>query len=163
MPCFLGIDCGLASTGVGIITSDGRRHTYVHHSVIQTKAATPMAERLKCIYDELIAVIDTYSPVRACVEKIYFARNVSSAMPVAQARGVVLLSLARKHITIDEISPLMIKKMIIGSGGADKEQIEKMVGLLLGIDTGGMEDHCTDALAMAVCSVHLNGIPGVYS
>lgn len=154
----LGVDPGLASTGWGLVEGDGRRLKYLAHGTIVTKSKDPMPERLLKIYLSIQEVIARYQPRGIALETLYFMKNVTSALPVAQARGVVILAGAEKALTYSEFSPNEIKQSVVGNGRADKKQVESMVRLLLGEIPGKSTDHAMDALAAAVCSIHQGGL-----
>ncbi len=158
MPPILGIDPGLAHAGWGIIVHDGIRSRYIAHGVIKTDSKAPMADRLLCLYDGLSSVIKEYRPATAGIETLYFAKNVSSAMPVAEARGALILCLARHGVTVSEYTPLQIKQAVVGNGRAEKHQVQSMVALLLKLKEIPRPDHAADALAAALCHAHTGGL-----
>ena len=151
----LGIDPGTAILGYGLVREhyDGSLQA-VGFDVIRTPAKTPMPRRLQSIHDELKAVIDQHQPDRAAVEELFFSRNVTTAITVAQARGVVLLTLQNAGLPIAEYKPNIIKQSISGYGGADKTQMQEMVRLLLGLDKIPRPDDAADALAVAITDLH---------
>ena len=153
----LGVDPGLAETGFGIIDAGASKLVYVTHGVISTPADMNPGMRLQCIYDKLAAVIKKYSPAEAGIENLYFAKNITSALPVAQARGVVLLLLSQKELFAEGYSPLVIKKAIVGHGRADKNQVQEMVSFLLHLKEIPRPDHAADALAAAICHANIRG------
>lgn len=150
----LGIDPGLAQTGWGVIDSDGARHRHIGHGTVKTSSSEEPGQRLLELYNELTSIITSYKPVGMGIETLYFVKNITSAMPVAQARGVVILTAAQAGITIGEFSPVTIKQSVVGAGGADKAQVQEMVRLLLGLSEIPKPDHAADALAAAVTFVH---------
>jgi crossover junction endodeoxyribonuclease RuvC len=147
----IGVDPGLASTGWGVIDYDGRRIAYIAHGCIETGADRPRADRLFSIYREFRTVLETYGPAEAAVETLYFARNVSSAMAVAEARGVLCMALAERDLPVREFTPNTIKRTVTGLGGADKRQIQDLVRLILGLQEVPSPDHAADALGAAIC------------
>lgn len=147
----MGVDPGLASTGWGVVDADGSRQRHVDHGVIKTPAHTPIGERLKSIYLEVEQLIERFGPAEAGIESLYFARNATSAIPVAQARGVVFLAFALAHVPSFEYPPQAIKQSIVGQGRADKSQVQELVRVLLGLGTIPRPDHAADALAAALC------------
>ncbi|HUX12164.1 MAG TPA: crossover junction endodeoxyribonuclease RuvC [Spirochaetia bacterium] len=151
MKRIIGIDPGLANTGFGILDVDGSRYIYRHHGVISTRSSGGVGERLLLIYDSLVEIIEKFSPVEAGVESLYFARNITSAIPVAQARGIVLLALEQAHVHAAEYPPQAIKQAIVGSGRAEKRQVQELVSVLLGLSEIPRPDHAADALAAAIC------------
>lgn len=150
----IGIDPGLASTGWGIVDDANGRYRYVAHGVITTAASMDHPERLLRIHAELEAVLDLYSPSEAGMETLYFAKNVSSAMAVAEARGVAVLTLARRSIPLGEYTPQGIKQAVVGVARAEKHQVQDAVRLLLGLREIPKPDHAADALAAAVTRIN---------
>ena len=151
----LGIDPGTAILGFGFVREhrDGSLEA-VHFGVIRTKAETPMSARLLRIHQELQNLVATYRPDRAGVEELFFARNVTTAITVAQARGVVLMTLREAGITIAEYKPNIVKQSVTGYGGADKAQMQEMVRLLLDLDEVPRPNDAADALAVAITDIH---------
>ncbi|MCY3574995.1 MAG: crossover junction endodeoxyribonuclease RuvC [Chloroflexi bacterium] len=151
----LGIDPGTATLGYGLVRElpDGSLQM-VDYGVIRTAAGTPMAERLQTIYTELRGIIAAHRPDRAGVEELFFARNVSTAITVAQARGVVLLALQEAGLSIAEHKPNAVKMAVCGYGGADKAQMQDMVRLLLELEETPRPDDAADALAVAIADLH---------
>jgi crossover junction endodeoxyribonuclease RuvC len=151
----LGLDPGTATIGFGLVEerNDGSLQA-VHYGVITTTPDMPMWERLKVIYDDVQGLVDTYKPDHAGVEELFFARNVTTAITVAQGRGVILLALANAGIPISEYKPNTIKQSISGYGGAKKPQMQEMVRMLLGLDSIPKPDDAADALAVAITDIH---------
>ncbi|MAS34178.1 MAG: crossover junction endodeoxyribonuclease RuvC [Anaerolineaceae bacterium] len=158
----LGIDPGTATVGFGLVRelSDSSLEA-VHYGVITTPPGIPMHERLKQIYDELTQLIETYQPDHAGVEELFFARNVTTAITVAQGRGVILLALTNADLPIAEYKPNMIKQSISGYGGADKRQMQEMVRMLLGLEEMPKPDDAADALAVAITDIHSSRYTGL--
>ncbi len=155
----IGIDPGLAATGWGVIVSTGRDYRHLAHGTIRTAASSSIGERLSHIYCQLREVVQKYRPESAGVESLYFARNVTSAIPVAQARGVLLLLLHEQGVSCTEYPPQFIKRIIADDGRATKEQVREMVGLLLQDNVlPAMSTHAVDAIAAALCYCH-NRLP----
>ncbi|MDR2071238.1 MAG: crossover junction endodeoxyribonuclease RuvC, partial [Treponema sp.] len=150
----IGVDPGLAASGWGVIEFDNLRLRYIAHGCIETKADCPRVERLFFIYREFCSVLETYLPGESAVETLYFGRNVTSAIAVAESRGVLSLALAQKGLLVREYTPNIIKQAVVGGGKADKRQIQEMVRLLLGLDAIPKPDHSADALASAICCAH---------
>lgn len=153
----VGIDPGLASTGWGVVESDGTRYRYRAHGVIATPARTPVGIRLRTIFHELQSIISVYEPDAAGVESLFFAKNATSAIPVAQARGVVYLALSLAEVPTFDYPPQAIKQAIVGQGRAEKHQVQELVRVLLGLGEIPSPDHAADALAAAIC--HLANAP----
>lgn len=154
MTTILGIDPGLAKTGYGIIRKERDSLLYVTHGFFETKAGRPPGERLEAVYDMVRELIRLHKPDEAGVESLYFAKNITSALPVAQAKGVVLLALAQEHIPTFEYAPQEIKLAIVGAGRAEKHQVQELVKVLLGLKEVPSPDHASDALAAAICHAH---------
>lgn len=149
----IGIDPGLTKTGFGIIDdADGIR--CVRYGVITTPSDARLHIRIQTIFHEIQEILDTHKPDELSIERLFFSRNVSSAIEVSHARGVVLLAAAEYGIEVFEYTPNQIKQAMTGSGRADKKQMQKMVGMLLGIDEKIPVD-AADALAAAICHAHL--------
>lgn len=149
----LGIDPGLASTGWGVVEVTGSRYRHIAHGVITTAPRQPVGERLLKLSLEIKSVIEAHRPAQAGVESLYFARNATSAIPVAQARGVVLLALTELGVPNHEYPPQAIKQAIVGQGRAEKAQVQELVKLLLGLEEPPRPDHASDALAAAICHI----------
>ncbi|MDR1470528.1 MAG: crossover junction endodeoxyribonuclease RuvC [Spirochaetaceae bacterium] len=153
----LGIDPGLASTGWGVIEAAGNRVRHVEHGTIETGAEMPHSKRLAAIYDGVRAVIEKHKPDEAAIETLYFARNVTSALTVSEARGVVLLALEQAGLPVFEARPDDIKKAVVGIGRAEKAQVQEMVKILLALDELPKPDHAADALGAAICAANNRG------
>lgn len=150
----LGIDPGLASTGFGVIDLTEGRLRCVRYGVITTDGGHSPGARLAVIFDTITELAREYRPTAAGVESLYFTKNITSAIPVAQARGVVLLALARLSIDTREFTPQQIKQAVVGHGGADKEQVSQLVRIVLGMTEAPRPDHAADALAAAIARAH---------
>jgi crossover junction endodeoxyribonuclease RuvC len=148
----LGIDPGTATTGYGLVreTAEGN-FTVVEYGVILTPAGMPMEKRLLLLYQRLIELLLLHRPDAGAVEKLFFSRNVTTAIAVGQARGVVLLALAQQGLAAAEYTPMEVKQAITGYGGADKHQIQMMVQAILGMSEVPRPDDAADALAIAMC------------
>lgn len=146
----LGIDPGTGILGFGVIEADHGKFQIVDGGVIRTPVKEDDAVRLQTIYDELTDIIAQTKPEAMSVEKLFFARNVTTAMTVAQARGVVLLCGMQSQLTIHEYTPMQIKQAITGYGKADKKQMQEMVKVLLQLDQIPKPDDAADALAAAI-------------
>ena len=144
----LGIDPGLASTGWGVVDFVNNRYRMVNYGVIETTPEMTHGERL-------LAVIQEYKPQEAGMETLYFARNASSAMNVAEARGVCTLCLTQNCVQLGEYTPNTIKQSVSGTASADKKIVQDYVKLLLGLETVPKPDHAADALAAAITHIHL--------
>jgi crossover junction endodeoxyribonuclease RuvC len=147
----LGIDPGLAALGWGVVDLDGARVIYRGHGCVTTKAGSDVGERLAILRDALSAVIAEYGPVEAAMESLFFSRNVSSALGVAEARGVIRLACRDAGLSMSEYGPMDVKKAATGSGRSGKEDVQAFVRLVLGLDSVPRPDHAADALAVAIC------------
>ncbi len=151
----LGIDPGTAITGFGIIKEEENGElTVLDFGVIRTSSNNSQADRLAQLYEKIKQLIILHQPDMGAVEKLFFERNVRTALNVGQARGVALLAMAQAHLQIGEYTPLEIKQAVAGYGGADKNQVQQMVRTLLGLDTVPHPDDAADALAVAICHIH---------
>jgi crossover junction endodeoxyribonuclease RuvC len=154
----LGIDPGTATTGYGLVCETPESNLKViDFGVISTPAETPMPERLLILYEQLNDLILLHRPDYGAVEKLFFQRNVTTAISVGQARGVILLALATSAISVAEYTPLEIKQSICGYGRADKHQVQEMVRALLELEKVPYPDDAADALAIAICHIHRMG------
>ena len=153
----LGVDPGLAKTGFGIIDYEKCRYNYVTHGVIETSAEEDISIRLQTIYNKLKKITSKYKPDEVSIEGIFFAKNVTSAIPVAHAKGVIHLICAQGKIPAVEYSPLTIKQTIVGNGRADKNQVQQLVKLLLKLEKVPEPDHASDGLAAAICHCNNRG------
>lgn len=151
----IGLDPGTASTGYGLVRhhSNGQLEA-ISYGVISTTAGVPMSTRLLKLFSELNVVLANFNPEAAAIEKLYFQKNVSSAISVGQALGVAMLAFAQAEIEIEEYSPKEIKLAVSGYGGADKRQIQAMVKTLLNLEKEPKPDDAADALAVAICHCH---------
>jgi crossover junction endodeoxyribonuclease RuvC len=147
----LGIDPGTGILGFGIVDVDKNgKYKMVDAGVIRTSSTQSDSTRLKIIYDELKLIINENKPTIMSVEKLFFAQNVTTAMTVSQARGVVLLLGEKSNMDLYEFTPLQIKQAMTGYGRADKKQIQEMVRVLLNLSEVPKPDDCADALAAAI-------------
>ncbi|MDR2073522.1 MAG: crossover junction endodeoxyribonuclease RuvC [Spirochaetaceae bacterium] len=153
----IGIDPGLAFTGWGIVDYEKSRLHYLAHGCIETGTAQPRAERLFFIYRQINTVLDTYNPTEAAMETLYFGQNVTSAITVAEARGVLSLAMAERNLPLAEFTPQAIKQAVVGVRRAEKEQVQEMVRIILGLPVIPRPDHAADALGVAMCLAHTPG------
>jgi crossover junction endodeoxyribonuclease RuvC len=151
----VGIDPGTATTGYGLVrdTKDGSLQV-VDYGVLLTPAGQNMPDRLVSLYKQLNELILLHQPDSGAVEKLFFQKNVRTALSVGQARGVVLLAMAQKELPIAEYTPLEIKQAVVGYGNAEKAQVQQMVKALLGLTDIPRPDDAADALAVAICHLH---------
>ncbi|MDF1500834.1 MAG: crossover junction endodeoxyribonuclease RuvC [Anaerolineales bacterium] len=151
----IGIDPGTALTGFGLVRRKRDASLeLVEYGVIRTSARQPMARRLVKIHTELVSLLERFQPTEAAVERLFFQKNVTTAISVGQARGVVMLALASVGLTIEEYTPQDIKLAVTGYGAADKGQMQRMVKTLLTMDEIPKPDDAADALAVAICHAH---------
>lgn len=149
----IGIDPGTGILGFGVVDTDGKKIQLVDGGVIRTPVKEDDAVRLQTIYDELTSIVTETKPEQMAVEKLFFSQNVTTAMTVAQARGVVLLVAMQAGLKISEYTPQQIKQALTGYGKADKKQMQEMVRAILGLKDVPKPDDCADALAAAVCHI----------
>ncbi len=147
----LGVDPGTAICGFGLIEVKNSKSKMVDAGVIRTPAKQALELRLETIYDNLNEIIQETKPDEAAVEDLFFAQNVTTAMSVSHARGVILLALIKNGIDHASYTPLQIKQAMTGYGRADKSQIQQMVKTMLGLREIPKPDDCADALAVALC------------
>ncbi|MDZ4770600.1 MAG: crossover junction endodeoxyribonuclease RuvC [Chloroflexota bacterium] len=151
----LGIDPGTAIVGYGFVREheDGTLAA-VDYGVITTPSTLPMAQRLAIIFTSLTALVQQHRPDRAAVEEMFFGKNITTAITVAQGRGVILLTLVQAGLPVHEYKPNYIKQSIAGYGGAAKPQMQEMVRMLLDLETIPRPDDAADALAIAITDIH---------
>ena len=147
----LGIDPGTATTGFGLIDKTGTKLTKLDAGVISTPKSEPMEQRLKMLFDDLTDLVKTHKPKYIAVEKLFFTNNITTAMTVSQARGVVLLVAAQQGIELAEYTPLQVKMSVTGYGQANKKQVQEMVKKILKLSSIPKPDDAADALAIAIC------------
>lgn len=150
----LGIDPGTATTGFGVVESKGSRLLHIAHGVITTPAKAPFADRLALIFERMESLLQEHQPDVVAIEKLYFARNVTTGIAVAQARGVLALAAARAKFPVGEFSPTEVKSAVTSNGRADKRQVQDMIKILLNLTTIPKPDDAADALAIAICQLH---------
>ena len=150
----LGIDPGYAIVGFGILDYDGSDFKTVEYGAILTEANTPFTERIKAIHTDMEYIFQKYKPDCMAMEKLYFNSNQKTAINVAQARGVTLLSAAKRDIPVTEYTPLQVKISITGYGRATKNQMMEMTRQLLNLAHIPKPDDAADALAVAICHGH---------
>ena len=146
----LGIDPGSIRCGYGLIEILHKGAAYVTSGTIAPSATRPLHERLKYIHEGLIAIIRNYRPDHVVVEKMFYAKSVRAAMSLGYARGIALLAAAEEGIDLHECSALEVKKSVVGYGKAEKEQVQKMVRLILNLQ-GDLSPDSADAIALALC------------
>ncbi|MFH1657230.1 MAG: crossover junction endodeoxyribonuclease RuvC [bacterium] len=148
----IGIDPGTATTGFGIIEFTApEKLKYLDHGCIKTSPSMAAAQRLLKINQELAELLKNHRPDVLAVESLYFFKNLKTAMPVSQAKGVILFTAAVKKIPIYEFTPLQVKMTLVGYGRAEKKQVQEMVKLTLNLKEIPRPDDSADALAIAIC------------
>ena len=150
----MGIDPGSKCTGCGVIDEVNNELKVVYWGSIKTKPRQSFPERLKFIYDELVAVIKEFNPDEIAVEDMFFATNVKSALKLGQTRGVAILSAVNEGKPVAEYSPLEVKQSVVGYGRAEKKQVQDMVTTLLKLNEKPDTFDASDALAVAICHIH---------
>lgn len=149
----IGIDPGTIRTGFGVVQKKGRRLIRIGSGVIRTTNKAPMEQRLLEIHEQLDQVLTMYGPEVAAVEDIFFSKNAASALKLGQARGAIIVTLARRSIPIVSYPPTLVKRSVVGTGRADKGQVSMIVKTVLGMEQIPQEDE-GDALAIAICRLN---------
>ena len=156
----LGLDPSLSCTGWGVIRSEGARLSHVANGQIRTDPAAPMAERLAALQAGVAAVIAAHQPARAAAEEVFLNKNPQSTLKLAQARGAVLAACGAAGLTVNEHAARLVKKAVVGTGAADKVQVQAMLKVLLpGVAVAGAD--AADALAVAIADAHLSREPSL--
>jgi len=151
----LGIDPGLARMGYGVIEKTGNRAVHITHGCITTVREDMSAgARLNHLYGGLKDLINEHSPECAAVEKLFFSKNITSAMGVAEVRGIILLICEQEGVPVTEYTPNQVKQAITGSGRADKKQVQEMIRRLLHLQEIPRPDDAADGLSIALCHIH---------
>ena len=153
----LGIDPGLANTGYGVVARRGGRLVALDGGCIETAAGLAPERRLATIHARVCALLDEHEPDAVALEELYFGANARSAFAVGQARGVVMLAAGQRGIACAGYTPQQVKAAVCGTGRAAKDQVGRMVQVLLGLTAVPSPDHAADALAVAIC--HANHAP----
>jgi len=156
----LGIDPGTAALGYGIVERTNGRLRAVDHGCFVTGADSSLPDRLLAIHGQVVEMIELHRPDLVAVERLFFSRNVQTAFAVGQARGVVLLAAAQHAAPVREATPSEVKTAVAGDGRADKEQVGRMVALVLGLDEPPTTDDAADALAVAIWAANVSREPG---
>jgi crossover junction endodeoxyribonuclease RuvC len=159
MRIVMGIDPGLANTGFGVVQVAGQKTRALDAGVIESPPGSALEQRLATIHAGVRELLAWHEPEALAVEDLYFGKNVRSAMAVGQARGVIMLAAAESGVPCFDYTPQAVKMAVCGAGGADKAQVQHMVGALLSLSTAPSPDHAADALAVAIC--HASQSPAV--
>lgn len=154
----LGVDPGLARLGWAIVETGPHRSTLVGCGCLETPAGEKIERRLHKLHQRLGDIVREYTPHELAVETLFFSKNVSTAMAVGQARGIVLLAAAEHRLAVSEFTPTAVKSSVTGDGRADKRQMGRMIKLLLGLHRLPKHDDTTDAIAIALCGASMNVI-----
>ncbi len=149
----IGIDPGTTQIGFGIIKNEGNRFETLDYGIIKNTGKNKLLD-YKNTSKELSKLVIKYKPGVAVVEKLFFFKNQKTVMSVGEMRGVIMLTLANHNLTVLEFTPMQVKQAISGYGGADKNQVQRMVRLVLGIKEEIRPDDAADALAIAICGVN---------
>lgn len=150
----IGIDPGYAITGFGVIEYVGNHFKLIEAGAIETKKGVPFPNRLEKIYDDMMFLIKKHKPDAIAVEELFFNTNTTTAIGVAQGRGMVLVAAAKTCTPIYEYTPLQVKQAVVGYGRAEKKQVQMMVQRILNIEKIPKLDDTTDAMAIAMCHAH---------
>lgn len=146
-----GIDPGFAITGYGVVEKTANKYKVIDYGVITTKAGLDLSVRLGIMYEEIVDKFNQYKPDYVAMEELFFCKNITTGIAVAHGRGVLLLAVNQLGKPFFEYTPLQIKQAITGYGKADKQQMQKMVQILLNLDSIPKPDDAADALAVALC------------
>ena len=149
----IGIDPGTATTGYGVIKSKGRQYECLSYGTIDTSPKWKPEDRLQKIGEDFNRLLNEYNPSVMAIENLFFFKNVKTALPVSQARGVFLMLAAQKGLQVHEYTPLQAKMATVGYGKAEKRQVQEMVKILLNLDDIPKPNDAADALAVAICHV----------
>jgi crossover junction endodeoxyribonuclease RuvC len=150
----LGIDPGLAIVGWGVLEYDRNRFRPLAYGSINTPAGMETAARLALIHRDLTAIIDRFKPTQMAVEELFFTKNITTGIRVAEARGVILMTGQEKGLELAEYTPMQVKQAVVGYGAADKRQVISMVTRILNLPEPPKPDDTADALAIAICHAH---------
>ena len=154
MTLILGLDPSLSCTGWGLVRTEGARLKHVANGEVKTNAKAAIAERLDHLHSAIAAVIAAHTPDRAAAEEVFVNKNPQSTLKLAQARGAVLAACGAASVSVNEHAARLVKKSVVGTGGADKSQVQAMLKVLLpGVDIAGAD--AADALAVAIADAHL--------
>ncbi|MGB2955793.1 MAG: crossover junction endodeoxyribonuclease RuvC [Anaerolineales bacterium] len=151
----IGIDPGTAITGYGLVREqENGELEWIAHGVVTTPSDWDEPKRLLDLFQNLSEILNTYQPDCCAVEKLFFQKNVKTAISVGQGRGAALIAAAASELPVGEYTPLEVKQAVVGYGNADKQQVQQMVKVLLGLSDIPKPDDAADALAVAICHLH---------
>ncbi len=148
----IGFDPGVADTGYGVISVEKGKLSCLGYGCIKTPAKTDLPDRLKTIYADTVTLLKKYKPALVSIEKLFFSKNVTTAMAVGHARGVILLAIAQAKLKVVEFTPNQVKQSVASYGAADKQQVQRMVKMILNLQEIPKPDDAADALAIAICA-----------
>ncbi|MBQ9688649.1 crossover junction endodeoxyribonuclease RuvC [bacterium] len=152
----LGLDPGMAIVGYSVLDFDGESFQLLHSGAITTESNKKDSERLLEIFEDMCTIIEKYKPDAASIEKLFFFKNQKTVIPVAEARGVILMALEKYGVPVSEYTPLEVKQILTGYGRAEKKEVEQMVKVILEVDTLPKLDDTVDSIAIAICHTRLN-------
>lgn len=147
----LGIDPGYAIVGFGLVESQRSQHRLLQYGTITTPAGMEFSKRLQMIYEDMVQLLDSFSPDVLAIEELFFGQNVTTGIGVSHGRGVILLATAQKNIPIFEYTPMQVKQAVCGYGKAEKHQVMDMTRRLLHMNEVAKPDDAADAIAIALC------------
>ena len=153
----VGIDPGYAIVGFGVIDYTANKFTTINYGAVTTPAHTDFDERLQTIYNDTCTIFDRFKPAALAIEKLFFNTNTTTAIDVAQARGVILLAAKQRNIPVFEYTPLQVKQAVTGYGRAEKHQVMELTKQFLGLKAVPKPDDTADALALAICHAYSSG------
>jgi len=155
----LGIDPGIATTGYGVVKEDDNDLFCVDYGLIKTVKEDSPSKRLFLLKKEVSSLIKKHSPDIVSIEKVYFFKNLKTALPVSQAKGVIMVAFEEENIPLQEFTPLEIKQAITGYGKAEKKQVQEMIKMILHLDEKNLPDDAADALGAAICGINKTRSP----
>lgn len=150
----LGIDPGTQVAGYGLIEKTGSKIRAIEYGSIKTKRNQDFPQRLKTIYLKIMDIISNHQPDQIAIEEVFYGKNIKAAIKIGEGRGIVFLCAATANIPITEYAATVIKKAIVGNGGAHKSQVQEMVKIILGLTENPEPEDASDALAIAICHSH---------
>jgi crossover junction endodeoxyribonuclease RuvC len=150
----LGIDPGTSLIGYGIVDLDGTNYQAVHYGDFRTPSNIPTSQRAQAIYAFFDELLKKYKPDRVSIEKLFFAKNAKTAMAVSEVRGILILASVHNQLEPLEFTPMQVKQSVSGFGGAQKDQVQRMVTMILQLEKIPKPDDVADALALAICGLH---------
>lgn len=159
----IGIDPGIAITGYAVLSGSGNQMNVIEYGALTTASGLSRGLRLRQLYDQVVAVIERHHPAEIAVEELFFNRNVTTALVVGEARGVILLAAEQKGLALAEYTPSEVKQAVVGYGKADKPQVQQMVRLLLSLKETPKPDDVADALAIGICHLQSRTVRGLMS